>query len=111
MPNMITITDAAAEYIKSIIEKSADENYQGLKIAIKKGGCSGSEYDFQYAKEKGKYDEVITEKGVTLFIDPTAQLKIIGSQLDFKKDQFSAQLVFENPNELGKCGCGQSVQL
>jgi len=110
---IITITDCAAKYISSIIEQGRQENkaYIGLRIGIKKGGCSGNEYDFQYADVKREYDEEIIDKGIKLFIDPSATMKIIGSQMDYEEGSFSSGFVFKNPNELGRCGCGKSVQL
>jgi len=110
---IITITDSAAKYISTIIEQGQKENkaYVGLRISIKKGGCSGNEYNFQYADVKHEYDEEIVDKGVKLFIDPSATMKILGSQMDYDDGMFSSGFVFKNPNELGRCGCGKSVQL
>ena len=110
---VITITDQAASYISSIIERGQKENkaYIGLRIGIKSGGCSGNEYDFQYAEEKSKYDEEVIEKGIKIFIEPAAIMKIIGSQMDYEEGMFSSGFVFKNPNELGRCGCGKSVKL
>lgn len=110
---IITITDNAAKYISSIIAQGQLENkaYIGLRVSIKKGGCSGSEYDFQYATEKHEHDEEIVDKGIKLFINPTATIHIIGSQMDYEEGMFSSGFVFNNPNELGRCGCGKSVQL
>lgn len=110
---IIEVTDRAADYIRSVIEQGKQENkaYVGLRVGIKKGGCSGSEYDFQYAETKGPYEEEIVDKGVRLFIDPAATLKLIGSRMDYEEGKFASGLVFQNPNELGSCGCGKSVQL
>ncbi len=110
---IITITDNAAKYISSLIQQGQQENkaYIGLRIGIKKGGCSGNEYDFQYADVKREYDEEIIDKGIKLFIDPAATMKIIGSQMDYEEGMFSSGFVFNNPNELSRCGCGKSVQL
>ena len=110
---IITITDNAAKYISSIIQQGQQENkaYIGLRIGIKKGGCSGSEYDFQYAEAKREYDEEVIDKGIKLFIDPAATMKIIGSQMDYEEEVLSSGFIFRNPNELGRCGCGKSVQL
>jgi iron-sulfur cluster assembly protein len=110
---IITITDNVAKYISSIIQQGQQENkaYIGLRIGIKKGGCSGSEYDFQYADAKHEHDEEITDKGIKLFIDPAAIMQIIGSQMDYEEEVLSSGFVFRNPNELGRCGCGKSVKL
>jgi iron-sulfur cluster assembly protein len=110
---IIQLTDRAASYIQGIIAKGQQEkiSYIGLRVSVKKGGCSGSEYDFQYAEEKRPYEEEILDKGVRLFIDPGAVMKLIGSQMDYEAGTFSSGLVFANPNEKGSCGCGKSVQL
>jgi iron-sulfur cluster assembly accessory protein len=110
---IITITDNAAKYISSIIQQGQQENkaYIGLRIGIKKGGCSGNEYDFQYAEAKSEHDEEIIDKGIKLFIDPAATMQIIGSQMDYEEGVLSSGFIFSNPNELGRCGCGKSVQL
>tara|TARA_B110000503_G_scaffold133679_1_gene211595 strand:+ start:6248 stop:6481 length:234 start_codon:yes stop_codon:yes gene_type:complete len=73
---IITITDNVAKYISSIIQQGQQENkaYIGLRIGIKKGGCPGNEYDFQYADAKREHDEEIINKGIKLFIDPTATI-------------------------------------
>lgn len=112
---VITVTEQAADYIRSLsareLADAQEAENAGLRISIKKGGCSGSEYDFSLATEKGKYDEEIVEKGVRIFVDPGAVLKIIGSEMDYETGKFSSGFVFRNPNELGRCGCGKSVQL
>lgn len=111
--DIIQLTDRAAEYIRHIIGQGQEENksYVGLRIGIKKGGCSGSEYDFQYAESKGPYEEEINSKGVRVFIDPAATLKLIGSEMDYVDNKLSSGFVFHNPNEQGSCGCGKSVKL
>ncbi len=111
--DIIQVTERAADHIRAIVEKGQAENmgYVGLRVGIKKGGCSGSEYDFQYAEEKAPYEEEIETQGVKLFIDPAATLKLIGSVMDYQEDDFSEGFVFTNPNEMGSCGCGKSVKL
>jgi len=108
---VVTITDSAADYINGAIAGAAAEgkHYAGLRVSVKKGGCSGFEYDFSYAEEKGKYDEEAEYRGARLFIDPAATLRVLGSRMDYVADEFSAKLVFKNPNETGACGCGKSV--
>jgi iron-sulfur cluster assembly protein len=109
----IQLTDACADYIRSLMQQAqtSDKPIIGLRVGIKKGGCSGSEYVFDYATEAVKYDEVVEDKGVRVFIDPAALMKVIGSEMDYEDSMFASGFVFRNPNELGKCGCGKSVQL
>ena len=110
---IITITKCAAEYINSIIEQGRQKNkdYVGLRISIKKGGCSGNIYDFQYVDAKFESDIEVVDKGIKLFIDPSASIKIIGSRMDYIKGISLSGFMFTNPNELGRCGCGKSVKL
>lgn len=109
--NIITLTDEAAGYITGVIAAAKDEgkDYAGLYVGLKKGGCSGHEYDFSYAETASPGAETVVDKGVTLFVDRAAVLYVFGSELDYAEDDFSAKLVFRNPNETGACGCGKSV--
>ncbi|MET0155334.1 MAG: iron-sulfur cluster assembly accessory protein [Rickettsiales bacterium] len=109
--SVVTLTDAAADYINAAVASAVREGKRcaGLRVSLKKGGCSGFEYDFSYAEEKDKYDEEAEHNGARIFIDPAATLKVLGSEMDYRADAFSAKLVFVNPNETGACGCGKSV--
>jgi len=104
---IITITDKAAERIQFLINKR-DKESAGIRVGVKSGGCSGLSYTFEYADEKGQFDEVITEKGVTVLIDPKAVMYLIGTKLDFVEEKMKAGFVFVNPNEKARCGCGES---
>ncbi|WP_372394304.1 iron-sulfur cluster assembly accessory protein [Azospirillum sp. HJ39] len=110
LPKAITITDAAAERVKALMSKANDE-IVGLRIGVKARGCSGLSYDVQYAKEKLKFDEVVEDKGVTVLIDPAAVMFLIGSEMDYVDDKFQTGFVFKNPNEKGRCGCGESFHV
>lgn len=107
---IITLTDMAAEKVKALIDRSADP-VLGLRVGITTQGCSGMSYKVEYAKEKKQFEEVVEDKGVTLFIDPTAIMFLIGSQMDWKEDKFQNGFVFTNPNESGRCGCGESFHV
>lgn len=108
--SMISVTDAAAERVKALIAKSEDP-VLGLRLGVSTRGCSGLSYTVEYAKEKKQFEEVIEEKGVTLFIDPTAIMFLIGSEMDWKEDKFQTGFSFSNPNEKGRCGCGESFHV
>jgi iron-sulfur cluster assembly protein len=107
---IIEITDAAAERVKFLIEKRGKETF-GIRIGVKSGGCSGLSYTFEYADQPQKFDEVVTDKGVTVLVDSKAVMYLIGTMLDFKDEKFQSGFVFINPNESGKCGCGQSFSV
>jgi iron-sulfur cluster assembly protein len=78
---------------------------------VKKGGCAGMEYTMEYAAEAGPHDEVIDEKGVRILIDPSAILFLLGTEMDYKSDKLKSGFVFNNPNQIGACGCGESVEI
>jgi iron-sulfur cluster assembly protein len=106
----VTLTDAAAARIRELIAK-ADKPIVGLRIGISTKGCSGLSYDIQYAEEKGKFDEMVEDKGVTVLIEPKAQMYIFGTEIDWVEDKLQSGFVFRNPNEKGRCGCGESFHV
>jgi len=109
-PPVVTLTDAAADRVKTLVA-NADKPVQGLRIGVKTRGCSGMSYSVEYADEPKKFEEVVEEKGVKLFIDPTAVMFILGSEVDYAEDRFSSGFTFVNPNEKGRCGCGESFHV
>lgn len=108
-PQIMTITEAAAEQIRTVMATKPDA--VALKIGLKKGGCAGMEYTLDWAEEAGKFDEVVEADGVKVLIDPMAVMYMFGTEMDYKVDKFSAQFVFNNPNQTSACGCGESVEL
>jgi iron-sulfur cluster assembly protein len=110
LPKALTITDSAADRVKALMSKAADD-IVGLRIGVKARGCSGLSYDVQYAKEKLKFDEVVEDKGVTILVEPKAVLFLIGTEIDYEVTRLAAKFVFRNPNETDACGCGESVTI
>lgn len=109
---VVSLTDAAAARIHEIMAKSTGpEPALGLRVGVKKGGCAGMEYTFEIAREIQKGDEVVTEKDATVIVDAKAVLFLLGTELDFKSDRFSSTFVFNNPNQVSACGCGESVEI
>ncbi|HKA65900.1 MAG TPA: iron-sulfur cluster assembly accessory protein [Methyloceanibacter sp.] len=106
----MTLTDAAAERIRALMSASG-KDATGLRIGVKKGGCAGMEYTMSYAATEAPHDEVVEHKGVRILIDPTAVLFLLGTEMDYKTDRMSSGFVFNNPNQTGSCGCGESVSL
>ena len=109
-PQVMRLTDAAAERIKAIMAK-AEKPIAGVRVGVKNGGCAGMAYTMEYADSAAKFDEVVEDKGVRLLIDPKAVLFLLGTEMDFKVDKLSSTFVFNNPNQTSACGCGESVQL
>ncbi|MEE8622707.1 MAG: iron-sulfur cluster assembly accessory protein [Alphaproteobacteria bacterium] len=103
----ITLTEAAAERVKAILAKR-EEAAVGLRIGVSSKGCSGKSYTMDYAEEIGPLDEVVEDNGVTIVIDPSAALFLIGTEIDYVVDKLESGFVFRNPNEKGRCGCGES---
>ena len=89
----------------------SDNTAIGVRVGVKSGGCAGMSYVMEYAKESKKDEEVIEDKGVKVFIDPNAIMYLLGTEMDYKKDKFSSQFVFKNPNETERCGCGESFKV
>jgi iron-sulfur cluster assembly protein len=89
----------------------ADKPVAGVRVGVKNGGCAGMEYTMEYAESAKPTDEVVEDKGVKILVDPKAVLFLLGTEMDFKTEKLSAQFVFNNPNQTGACGCGESVQL
>ena len=107
---VITITEAAATRVKSLMAK-ADKPVKGLRVGVKTRGCSGLSYFVEYAEEKKKFEDVVEDKGVTIFVDPTAVMFLIGTEMDYKEDKLQSGFVFSNPNEKARCGCGESFSV
>jgi iron-sulfur cluster assembly accessory protein len=110
LPKAITLTDRAAARVKELMAKS-DKPAVGLRIGVRARGCSGLSYTMEYAEAAGKLDEVVEDKGVTVLIDPSATMFLIGTQMDYVEDKLGAQFVFNNPNEIDRCGCGESFRV
>ena len=107
---IITMTDAAVDRVKTLMAK-ADDEILGLRIKITSTGCSGHAYDIQYAREAVAGEEVVEQDGAKVFIEPMAIMYILGSEMDYVEDTLQSQFVFNNPNEAARCGCGESFQL
>lgn len=109
-PPLLTLTDAAAERVKSLMAKS-DNPVSGLRVGVSSKGCSGMSYVFEYAEEKIGLEEEVESKGVRIFIDPMAVMFLMGSEMDYKEDKLQAGFVFNNPNAKNVCGCGESFSV
>lgn len=109
----LTITDSALAQIKELLA-ARKEPCEGIKVSVRTRGCSGMSYTIEYAlKEKNisKFDDVVMRDGVTVFIDPKVSMFLIGSEMIFKSDEINSGFDFVNPNEKGRCGCGESFKV
>ena len=107
---IISLSENAAKRIKEIMSK-AEKNSVGVRVGVKTGGCAGMSYVLEYTKQINPSDEVIEDKGVKLFVDPGAVMYLLGTEMDYKKEQFSSSFIFKNPNETERCGCGESFKV
>ena len=107
---VITLSDRAADRVKEIMSKAKD-TYVGVRVGVSSGGCAGMSYVMEYAKETKPNDEVIEDKGVKVLIDPKAIMYLLGTEMDYKKEELSSTFVFKNPNETERCGCGESFKV
>jgi iron-sulfur cluster assembly protein len=110
MNQIIRLSDNAANRIKEIMA-GVETNSLGVRVAVKSGGCAGMSYVIEYAKEVNPNDEIIEEKGVKVFVDAAAVMYLLGTEMDYKKEEFSSSFVFNNPNESERCGCGESFKV
>ncbi len=105
---IMTLTQAAADRVRALM---ADRMIAGLRVGVKNGGCAGMSYTLDYAEAIGPYDEVIEDKGVKVIVDPKALMFLFGTQMDFQTDKIGSGFTFNNPNQTGACGCGESVAI
>ena len=106
----MTVTDAAADRIQALLA-GRGKPALGVRVGVRSRGCSGLTYTIEYADEKGKFDEVVQDKGVMILVDPKAVMFIIGTEMDYVEEKLESGFVFRNPNEKGRCGCGESFHV
>jgi len=110
MKQIITLSDKAADKIKEIMSQDKSKSI-GVRVGVKSGGCAGMSYVMEYTQKVNPNDEIIEEKGVKVFIDSSAIMYLLGTEMDYKKEEFSSNFVFKNPNETERCGCGESFKV
>ena len=109
-PAVLSVTDAAATHIRALL-KARKKPAKGVRISLKTKGCSGMAYALEYVDAVVPGDEHVCDKGVDVYIDPSAVLFLIGTNMDFEDDPLEPGFKFINPNEKGRCGCGQSFHV
>ena len=107
-PAVMKITPAALSRLQELTRK---QEGAGLRVGVKNGGCAGMEYTMEWAKEQGRFDEVIEQDGARVLIDAKAVMFLLGTEMDFQTTTLKSGFVFNNPNQISACGCGESVQL
>ncbi len=109
LPPLMQLTDAAAARLAALY--AGGEQGKLLRIAISTKGCSGMSYEMNWVDAPSTNDEVVTSQGLTVLVDRKATLFLIGTTMDYKVDKLTAGFTFENPNEKGRCGCGESFHV
>jgi iron-sulfur cluster assembly protein len=109
LPQLMTLTDAAAERLRSLYAKG--EQGKLLRIGVKTKGCSGMSYDMSWTDAPAPTDEVVKDKDLTVLVDRKASLFLIGTVMDYETKALTAGFTFTNPNEKGRCGCGESFHI
>jgi iron-sulfur cluster assembly protein len=109
LPPLMTLTDAAADRLRRLYAKG--EQGKLLRIGVKTKGCSGMSYDMSWTDAPASTDEVVTDQGLTVLVDRKASLFLIGTVMDYEAKTLTAGFTFTNPNEKGRCGCGESFHV
>ena len=109
-PAAITVTQAAVAHVRALLDKRGKPSV-GVRIGVRSRGCSGLSYTLEYADAKAPADEAVEVDGVTILIDPKASMFIFGTEMDYVEDKLQSGFVFRNPNEKGRCGCGESFHV
>ncbi len=105
----ITLTAAAAERVKTFIDKRG--NGIGLRLAVKTTGCSGMAYVMEFADQVEEDDVVFEDQGVKVLINPKSLVYLDGTELDYAKEGLNEGFKFNNPNVKDMCGCGESFNV
>jgi len=104
---VLNVTENAASRIKTLLQARNPSPY-GVRIGVRKRGCNGLSYTLNYADEKSKGDEMVSQHGVNILVEPKAIFHIVGTTMDYHEDDMGSEFRFRNPNEKARCGCGES---
>ena len=107
---MITVTSNAANHIKKLLSARNSEPL-GIKLSIETKGCSGLSYSMEFVDTPDEKDEVVNVDNINIYIDPKATLFLLGTTMDYEEGNFESGFKFINPNEKGRCGCGESFHV
>ena len=107
---MITVTASALKHLRELISARVSRP-KGIRVGITTKGCSGMSYSLEYVDEFIEGDETFDFEDVKIFVDPKASLFLIGTQMDYVKGELESGFKFINPNEKGRCGCGESFHV
>jgi iron-sulfur cluster assembly protein len=109
-PSVMHLTERAAQRVRELTANAA-RPLAGVRVGVKKGGCAGMEYTLEPVEAPNAADDLIDEHGVKVWVDGMAVLYLLGSVMDYETTKLRSGFVFQNPNEVSSCGCGESVEL
>lgn len=109
-PSVMSLTPAAAARVREIVE-ATDTPADGVRVGVRNGGCAGMSYTVALAEAAAPGDELVEVDGARVYVDPKAVLFLLGTRMDYRASKLSTGFVFENPNQVSACGCGESVSL
>ena len=107
---MINVTSNAANHIKKLLS-ARDSKTLGIKLSIETKGCSGLSYSMEFVDFPDEKDEVLNVDNIKIYIDPKATLFLLGTTMDNEEGVLESGFKFINPNEKGRCGCGESFHV
>lgn len=109
-PAFLGITDKAEAQLRKLIA-THNPDAAGIRVGVREGGCNGMSYSMDFADKIEPADEVIELDGIKIVIDPMSTMYLVGTEMDFVEEKLGATFVFRNPNETGRCGCGESFSV
>lgn len=109
LPPLMQLTEAAAERLRALY--AGGERGRLLRISVATKGCSGMSYEMGWVEAATPQDEVVESHGLTVLVDRKASLFLIGTTMDYSEEKLTSGFTFENPNEKGRCGCGESFHV
>ncbi len=104
---VLSLTQAAIDRIKHLVETQGN-GAPGIQIGVRTAGCSGMSYTIDFVNDIAEDAELVDADGIKVVIDPTAVMYLVGTEMDFVEDKLGSAFKFKNPNEAGRCGCGES---
>jgi len=109
-PAVMHLTERAADRVRDLLANAA-KPLAGVRVGVAKGGCAGMEYTLEGVETPNAVDDLIDEHGVKVWVDAKAVLYLLGSVMDYETTKLRSGFIFQNPNEVSSCGCGESVEL
>jgi iron-sulfur cluster assembly protein len=110
-PPPVSVTPAAMERVRALLAKRGKPSY-GVRVGVRTRGCSGLSYTLEYADAAEPGDEELKPADdIRILIAPKAAMFLFGTEMDFVEEQFKSGFTFRNPNEKGRCGCGESFHV